>query len=427
MKNGRVSGIIKPFLIPTLVVAGIAISLTAGYTLSINSRISKWEDKIYPGITIQGVDVSGKSKEEATEILTKELQQINNKNITVKANSKEFKLNLKNVSPKYNIEESVEIAFKTGKDEGILGKNNWVNGKNSKDIEAHCNYDADKMEEFENKVKKGVNKEPKNATISRVGDNKFNIVDGENGYTLDEEEFNNNMNKAISNVDLKDEDIEVEMKETKPKVTKETLSKIDGVIGSFSTKYDAGEVDRSYNLKLATAACNGKVVMPGEVFSYNETLGPREGNGYRDAYVFVNGKVEKGTGGGICQVSSTLYRAAMKANLRSVERTNHMFPVTYAELGKDATVAWGAVDYKFKNGYESPIYIESYLANSTVYFNIYGNTKEKGNKTYDIVTDKPIKTKNQTKVNSYFVTYENGKQVKSEFIRTDIYKEAPEH
>lgn len=427
MKNISVLGITKIFFIVILKFVGIIAILAGCYTLSIQFKINKWKDKIYPGIIVHGVDVSGKSKEEAIEKLNLELSKINNKNIIVKAKSKEFKINLKNVSPKYNIEESVQTALNIGKNEGMFSKNNWINGKNSKIIEANCNYDIDKMEEMKNEVKNNLIKEPKNATIIKSKDNKFIIIDSEKGYTFDNDKFNENINKAVYNTNLNDECIVIEMKEVNPIITRESLEKIDGIIGSFSTKYDIGEINRSYNLKLATAACNGKVVMPGEIFSYNEALGPRDGRGYREAYIFINGKVKKGIGGGICQVSSTLYRAAMKANLRSVERTNHMFPVTYAELGKDATVAWGAIDYKFKNGYKSPIYIEAYLSRGRVCFNIYGNTREKENKTYDIVIDKPIKSKDLTKVNSYFVTYENGRVVNREFLGTDIYKETPKN
>lgn len=428
MGKRKKSGI-KPFLIPTFIIIGIFISVVGGYILSIKTGVAKWEDKIYPGVTVNNIDVSGKTREEAIDILTTELQKINKKNVIVKANNKEFKLKLSDISPKYSIEESVDIALNTGKDEDLIKQNAWANEKNEKDIEAHCTYQSDKLDAFKDKVKKGVNTEPKNATIKKTGNNKFEVVEGKKGYTVNEEALNESLRKAVTEANLEDSEVNLTMQETEPKITKETLSKINGIIGSNSTRYNSYEVDRSHNLQLAVSACNGTVVMPGEVFSYNKTLGPRTpARGYKEAFVYTAGKVEKGVGGGICQVSSTLYRAAMRANLRSTERHNHMFTVSYADPGIDATVAWDSgLDYKFKNNYSSPIYIEAYLSGGMVCFNIYGNTEEKGKKTYEVVAGPTSSVKNGIKVSSYFVTYENGKQIKNEYIATDYYEKAPKH
>ena len=124
--------------------------------------------------------------------------------------------------------------------------------------------------------------------------------------------------------------------------------------------YVAGTSSRRTNVKLAAAAINGKVLNPGEEFSYNETVGKRTAEkGYKSAGAYVNGQVVQEIGGGICQVSSTLYTCVLFADLEVVDRSNHMFIVSYLPLGYDATVNWGTVDFKFKNNTDYPIRIET--------------------------------------------------------------------
>ena len=131
------------------------------------------------------------------------------------------------------------------------------------------------------------------------------------------------------------------------------------VLSTWTTKLNTGEVNRTHNIDLASRAIDGTVVCPTDVFSYNQTVGPRTGSrGYRDAKIFVQGEIVDGTGGGICQLSSTLYIATLLANLQPTERYPHRFAVSYTALGQDATVAWNSLDYKFKNTSNWPIRIE---------------------------------------------------------------------
>ena len=416
----KLISVIRPFIVPTLIMSSIALSTAGGYTLSIKTKVEKWEDKIYPGVTVNGIDLSGKTKSEAIDILNEELKKVEEKNLIVNADKKSFKINYKDLSPEHNIEDTVELAINAGKNEKMRDRSKWINGEKTKDIQVHTTYDFEKVDEFKEKIKKAVNTEPKNATLT-VSNGKFNITDGKNGYVVNEEALDESIKNALADGSFENTEIQLAKKETEPKVTKETLSKVNGLLGSFSTTHTA-DSNRNVNLQLAVNACNGKVLMPGEVFSYNETLGKRtKERGYRDAGVFINNKLVQDVGGGICQVSTTLYRAAMNANLRSVERTNHMLKASYSDYGLDATVAWGSLDYKFKNTYKTPIYIQAYMGGGKVTFNIYGNLEEKGNKTYELIATTPETVGNKIKVSSYQITKENGKEIKREFVATDYY------
>ena len=139
------------------------------------------------------------------------------------------------------------------------------------------------------------------------------------------------------------------------------------VLGRYKTSFNPGEKNRTINLKLAAAAINGQVIQPGKTFSFNKTVGPRtRERGYLEATIFVGGKKEQGLGGGICQVSSTLYNAVLNSKLKVVERHTHSLPVTYVPTGKDATVSYGYLDFRFQNNKPYPVKIQAAVGKNTL-------------------------------------------------------------
>lgn len=145
------------------------------------------------------------------------------------------------------------------------------------------------------------------------------------------------------------------------------------LLSSYSTSFASSSSNRATNVSLATNKINGKVLMPGEVFSFNGTVGKRTPQaGFKVAGVYMNGQIATDYGGGICQVSSTLYNAVLRANLEIVDRSNHMFEVGYVPIGTDATVSWGAPDFKFKNSRSYPIKIVTSSSNRKCVVKFYG-------------------------------------------------------
>ena len=162
---------------------------------------------------------------------------------------------------------------------------------------------------------------------------------------------------------------------TKPEKTLEDIGEkaFPDELATFTTRYDASDTDRTTNLKLACEKLNGTVVLPGETFSYNDTLGPRTvAAGYKNAKIYEAGQVVDGLGGGICQISSTLYNTALKANMEIVERRNHQFVTSYVPAGRDATVVYGSTDFKFKNTRAYPIRIVASAQNGVATVTFYG-------------------------------------------------------
>ena len=159
----------------------------------------------------------------------------------------------------------------------------------------------------------------------------------------------------------------------KPKISKETAERCKDKIGSFSTTFNAGNVNRSKNVANAARLISGSVLYPGETFSVHDAISPlTEENGYYAAASYNQGKVEDTLGGGVCQVSTTLYNAVLRAELEVVERSPHSMVVSYVEPSMDAAIAGDYKDFKFKNNTDVPIYIQGGTYSGTLYFNIYG-------------------------------------------------------
>ncbi len=235
-----------------------------------------------------------------------------------------------------------------------------------------------------------------------------------------------------------------------PENTYEKLSEklFSSELASYKSTYSQSAKGRSYNLSRAANSVNGTILMPGDVFSYNETIGnPSLANGYKIAPVYANGKESEGVGGGVCQISSTLYSAVLYANLEIVERRNHSLTVAYVPKGQDATVSYGAVDFKFKNNTPYPIRIDANASGGVCTVKIIGGAPDVDttvkiinsvNQTISpTVTEIKDPTKPQDyrkvtekgktgyKVSSVRVVYENGVEVKREQLTSSYYRMIP--
>ena len=148
-------------------------------------------------------------------------------------------------------------------------------------------------------------------------------------------------------------------------------------LGTYTTRYDPSNKNRSNNIAISAEKIDGTIIMPGETFSYNKIVGERTiAAGYKEAGAYAGGRVVQDVGGGICQTSSTLYNAALYANLEIVDRSNHQFLTSYVSAGRDATVAWGSIDFQFKNNRTYPIKIEATAKNGVCTMSIYGIKEE---------------------------------------------------
>ncbi|QKG85854.1 VanW family protein [Kroppenstedtia pulmonis] len=166
---------------------------------------------------------------------------------------------------------------------------------------------------------------------------------------------------------------EIPMVPDEPKVTTGDLKRVNGKqIGQYTTYFNAGNVNRTTNLRLSSNAINNVVLNPGETFSFNQTVGQRTPErGYKPATIIVQGEYSEGIGGGICQTSSTLYNSVDAAGLAITKRFSHSREVTYVPAGRDATVAWNGPDFGFRNNLSKPILIKTVMENGKLTVQVY--------------------------------------------------------
>ncbi|RJS59884.1 hypothetical protein CJ483_07195 [Bacillus sp. PK3_68] len=226
--------------------------------------------------------------------------------------------------------------------------------------------DLNKLQVFMNRLDKKVYKEPVNATLNEGGE----IVPAQSGTALDREEFIKQFYTFFYGG--QSTAIAIPKKGVYPKVDSELLAEISTrEIGRFTTYFAESNKERSYNIFLATKAVNNYVLFPGETFSFNKVVGERtEAKGYKRAPVIVKGELAEDIGGGICQVSSTLFNAVNVKGIQIVERYSHSRRVPYVPPGKDATVSWWGPDFAFKNEYNYPILIRATSRNGKMMIRI---------------------------------------------------------
>lgn len=261
------------------------------------------------------------------------------------------------------------------------------------------------------------NKKPEEINIDNIykeiyKEAKSAYYDEENKKLYKEE---NGIDLAISKEEIQNiiqeekEEYIIPLKIVKPEITVVDLAGenfFPNLLAKFTTRYDETAENRANNIRLSSEKINGTILMPNEVFSYNKIVGERTIKaGYKEASVYVGGKVVPGIGGGICQVSSTLYNAALLSNLEITERRNHYFITSYVSQSRDATVSYGSIDFKFKNTRTYPIKIECVSKNGICQVFIYGMEEEVEyeveiqDKVTDVIpyTTKTIKTDELTK------------------------------
>ena len=427
---------ISLFVIMPLLILALLILLFS----TIFALINKNNTNIIKGIFIQGIDVSGLSKEAAYEKVSKILNGQLSKNITLYHNDYSTTISPSQINANFDINSAVNSAYALGRNKNIF-KNNYtiVNALSSNvNIGPSISYDADLL----NSIIAGINTDLPDKIVEPnyyIEGTTLIIDSGKNGVTIDSNAMTNELLFALSNISEKETsinlpvtnatsspidmdsiynsvhkvpsnayyttnpyvvhpssngiDFKITMDEAKgmlstpqdeyqiplkiiyPAVTTNQIGTdaFPDLLSDFSTSFSSSNYNRATNIILASSRISGTVLMPGETFSYNQTVGKRTvQDGFKEAPAYSNGQVVQEVGGGICQVASTLYDAVLYANLEITDRSNHGFKPSYVSPGLDATVSWGGPDFKFTNNRNYPIKIICDSSNRKLHFYIYG-------------------------------------------------------
>jgi len=356
----------------SLIVIIVLIAATA-VVVGVSSGNFRKSDVIAPHVTISGVDVGRLKSAEAQRKLDTEWLPTLPETLTVVVGGDEHKLSCETLGRQPQVAQAVAAAWRVGREGNLFAQFVTRLRMLKSGIEVPVTIAVDKAALGAELVRlaEDVDREPVDATVTVSGDDEVSVKPGKPGIKLERKASEVLITSALAA--LSREPVKLPCEEAKPRVSAEDLAHLEVVLGSYSTPYSASKVDRTHNLGLAIQAINKHVVMPGEEFSTDRTIGPRiEGRGFREAPIFQDGEVTPATGGGICQIATTIYNAALFAGLGITQRHHHSQPVTYAPAGRDATVYAGQLDMRFRNTTGAPILILGSLSGSHVNVKILG-------------------------------------------------------
>lgn len=432
-KGIKIKIIIVILIFVILVILGIS---------TIPAIITNNNKKIVSGISINGVNVEGLTIEEAKTLLNKSADKITSSDVKIVLGEYENSINLTQISAKYDIDSSIDEAYKIGRKDNIF-KNSYdvfSSKYKGKDLDIGISINQEELKNVFNNISQELPGHVIQWSYSVNNDNTLIITNGTKGVVIDEVETTKKIEEAllkslngekIENIDLVTREVEPEpinvekihqevyrepqnayvtqnpfgvyvhvngvdfnvdevknlissneheykinLTITEPEVKTKDLGQeaFPDVLGrTYKTTYSAGDKNRNTNIEIAARTVNGIILMPGETFSYNGILGDTTADkGYKPAGAYLNGEVIQSYGGGICQVSSTIYNAVLYANLQVDERYNHTYLSGYVPAGLDATVSYGSKDFKFTNNRNYPIKLVCTAGNGTITATIYG-------------------------------------------------------
>lgn len=441
--------------IKKIVVSCACIILTMGTICA--WAASEDTEEIKNGVTIENVDVSGMTAAEAKKAIKSIADERLATKINVEINGKTLETTLKSLGYKWNNTSVIDDAVNAGKTGNIIKryKDSLDLQHNGMEYQLEIGVEKDTLEaKLKNKCEKYEVK-AQNASLEATGSG-FKIIPEQEGVAVDYDKTVEDLFTYVSEQWDKKADIQLTATTTvsKPQYTEEDCRKVSNEpMGSYTTEFTVGSAyaNRNMNIENGAVLINGAVVYPGEQYSCNEHLEPwTEDNGWHPAGTYVDGGVQDSLGGGICQVSSTLYNALLKAEIKVVKRFPHSMAVGYVPLSADAALAGDYKDLVFENDTDAPIYVQGiYNSSGSITFNIYGHDTRGASHSvkYESKTIKttPIKQKikkDATKPTSYKetesaghvgyvaelwkITYENGKEVSRERIHTSTYAMSPE-
>ena len=346
--------------------------LTLGLGLT---AFAEEEDTILNGVTIGGVDVSGMTKSQAMDALASYVEDVKEETITLKIGDNTLETPLASFGLTCTYEDAVEEALGIGRTGHVLKRY-----KEQKDLQQGGKAYPLEWTAGETQVRAYVesnctqfDQEAKNASLTREN-GAFRFVAGEDGLVLDVDASVRAIMNYLDGGWDEGEAVELATEITEPEGSAEELQYVQDLLGSFTTSFSISGSNRSLNVNSGAEHIDGTVLYPGEEFSAYETVAPFTAeNGYAMAGSYLNGETVDSMGGGICQVSTTLYNAVLRAELEVTERSPHSMTVAYVELSEDAAIAGTYKDLKFVNNTDYPIYIEGYTtSDKKVTFNIYG-------------------------------------------------------
>ncbi len=424
-------GIIMLFSFVSLAVANTAFTVT---------------DNIYDGVFIGDTPVGGLSIEEAKLKIEKIYitKLTSNPPITIRYKEQSWNILSKDINLSIDTDALALEAYNVGRTGNLFTKlqNRYLAVNHGFTIPLKMKYDEQKLNICLTNIAQIINQNAKNAII-HYNNSSIKVETEAIGYKVNLEKTTQDLLTKLNNsIPIT---IELTVDELFPSIITKDLTDIDGLLAVYTTQFDQYNKNRSQNISLAVKNINNVLLRPNQIFSFNQNVGLRlEKYGYKEAPVFIDGKLVLDWGGGVCQVSSTLYNAALLADMSIEERTSHYRPAPYVPLGQDAAVADNLLDFKFKNTSSHNIYIISEVSGNQLSVYILGKTNTNNPEIKIITTDKKVIEPNVIvkqdplldlgkeiveaegqkgyQVSTYRIKLLNNKEINREYISSDDFK-----
>ncbi|HCB93274.1 MAG TPA: vanomycin resistance protein VanB [Selenomonas sp.] len=374
-------------------------------------------NRIAYGVIAENCRLDGMTKQDAEKFFEEAGRlKLAHKSIHLTYGSQDWYISPDEIGMTANASNAAEAAYAIGRSELNPIRNLIVRYECAKEghyIEMDASYDESLLMAKLDAIAAELHQDPVNAYCLLNSDGSITKIAGISGRTLDGKALADTLAPALKKFDFTS--VELSPSEQPPSVRTEDIVNINSILASYSTSFYPG--DRGRNIELAAEKLDGVLVRSGSNFSFNDVVGERTASaGYREAGVIIDGRLEDGIGGGVCQVSSTLYNAVLLAGLDSTERTAHFSPSSYCPAGRDATVSYGLLDFQFYNPLPNNVYLVSETSGTELTIYVLGNWGDLNGNTITLETEG-----NRMSPSVYRVYTRNGNVVEREFLHTDDY------
>ncbi len=361
-----------------LLTGGLAL-LVLATTVGVGLAARQFQDsgRIAPNVRVEGVLVGNATNAEATRLVLDQWAAKLPGEVALRWPGGIHKVAPDKLGAQRRIAAAIARAQQVGREGGVIRQvltrmrlsHRGINVPVSTDVERRT------LHAYLVALANRVNRQPRNADVEVSGD-EVKVVPGVAGLAIDVEAGARALATALKTPSL--DVFQLPVKPLPPTISAADLQHLETVLATYTTHFRTWQKDRTHNLELAIKSLSRAVLMPGDTLSFNDRVGPRLlERGFREAPIFVDGEIEPATGGGVCQVASTVYNAALLANLDVTERHHHSRPVTYTPSGRDATVYWGQCDLRFRNTLKHPILVLGAIDDDAIIVRILGSREDK--------------------------------------------------
>lgn len=360
----------KALFVTTLVASVVTIGAVVGY------HVSTPEGAVIRGVHIAGAHIGGLTPDQAEALLARHIDGLLERPILLYLGGESWTEIPRGVGVKPDLKATISRAYAVGRSGSLVRRihERFIATKEGYEIPVEVVVDQARFDSWLKEVAARIERPPKDAEIQVGARGEVEIVPAQVGYRLQAEGVLERVARAV--FDPRARAVRLSVSHIQPAVTTADARAIGvrRMIASFTTRFDPSDVNRTANIHIAADALDGLLLAPGELFSFNRHVGPRvEAAGYKEAPVIIDGELVPDIGGGVCQVSTTLYSAVLLAGLKVDTRVPHSIPASYVPLGLDATVAYDYIDFRFRNNTAGHVLVKSWVEGDRVTVALFGD------------------------------------------------------